>query len=119
MTTSDKDQLLEWVSKCVQTDRDPIDVIDEYTVDVISPRTILESSNLNDVCLLQVDTEGMDDEIIYSFFDANIFPKMINMESKHLSIDNKKQCKEVLENNSYDVYDYTSSEMLALRSSSN
>lgn len=119
VTTSDKDQLLEWVSKHVQTDRDPIDVIDEYTVDVISPRTILESLNLNEVCLLQVDTEGMDDKIIYSFFDANIFPKIINMEIKHLSNDNKKKCKEILENNSYNVYDYTSSEMLALRSSSN
>jgi FkbM family methyltransferase len=116
VTTSNKDQLLEWVSKYVQTDQDPIDVINKYTVDVINPRIILESSNMNEVCLLQVDTEGMDDEIIYSFLDENIFPKIINMESKHLSSDDMNHCQGVLENSGYDVYEYTSSEMIALRS---
>lgn len=117
VTTSNRDQLLTWVSQHVQAELKPGKIIEKYDVDVSKPDTILNRSEIMDeVHLLQVDTEGMDDEIVYAFLKNEIYPSVINIESKHLSESQQDKFEKKLLNTGYEVYNYTASETLALRS---
>lgn len=117
VTTSNKEQLVNWVSKHVQTELQPSEIIEQYDVDVIQPSTIITRSQIMDeVHLLQVDTEGLDDEVVYTFFDNGVYPSIINIESKHLGKDQKDEFERRLTDEGYDVYNYTAGETLALRS---
>ena len=116
VTTTNKGQLLQWISENVQSDANPEEIIEELNVEVAQPNSIIDQSqNVDDVQLLQVDAEGMDDEIVYSFFEQNIHPNIINIESKHLSQERRKKYDRELQNKGYDVYNYTSSEKLAMK----
>lgn len=117
VTTSDRGQLSNWISEHVQTESEPDEIIETYDVDVIKPHFIVDNSTIiEDVHLLQVDTEGMDDEIIYAFFEDDIHPSIINIESKHINEAKQENLERRLRSNGYEVYDYTASETLALRS---
>ena len=117
VTTSNREQLLSWVSEHVQTKLQPDDIIERYDVDVYKPETLLNHSEIIDeVHLLQVDTEGMDDEIVYAFFEGEIYPSVINIESKHLSGSQQGKLERKLARRGYEVYNYTASETLALKS---
>lgn len=116
VTTTDKHQLLHWISENVQSDADPENIIEKFDVEVAQPNSIIDQSqNINNVQLLQVDAEGMDDEIVYSFLEDNIHPNIINIESRHLSKKRVQKYDQKLQNYGYEVYDYTSSEKLAMQ----
>lgn len=116
VTTSDKSKLINWASDKIPPELDPDEVIEEFNVDTIRPRTVLQkSTNIDKVHLLQVDTEGMDDKVVYSFFDEEIYPSIINIEKKHLSESRKDKFNHRLRDEGYRTYDYTSSERLALK----
>ena len=117
VTTSNREQLVTWVSEHVQTKSQPDEIIEEYNVDISKPETVLNRSKIMDeVHLLQVDTEGMDDEVVYAFFEDEIYPSVINIESKHLSESQQGKLKKKLARRGYEVYNYTASETLALKS---
>lgn len=117
VTTSDKDQLLSWVSEHVRTKSQPDKIIEKYAVDVSKPQTILKRSEIVDeIHLLQVDTEGMDDEIVYAFFEDEIHPSVINIESKHLTESQRSKLETKLATKGYEIYNYTAGETLALKS---
>lgn len=116
VTSKNRDHLLQWISKNVQSDADPADIIREFTVEVVQPDSIINKSQImDDVQLLQVDTEGMDDQIVYSFFKSDIYPNIINIENKHLTKKEQEKYEHKLQSEGYEVYDYTSSEKLALK----
>jgi len=116
VTTTDKDQLLQWISKNVYTDVNPERILEEFDVEIVQPKSVIdESQNMDDVQLLQVDTEGMDDEVVYSFLEADVSPDIINIESKYLSQDRQQNYDRKMQNEGYDVYNYTSSEKLAMK----
>ncbi len=84
-------------------------------METISPEELLvNSSIMNKIQLLQVDTEGMDAEIVYSFLESNIYPNIINIESKHLSKIEKNRYKQKLNKQGYTLYDYTPDETIAI-----
>lgn len=115
VTTTNKDQLLRWVSNNVQVDDNPKNIIEKFDVEVTQPISVIDQSqNVNNVQLLQVDAEGMDDEIVYSFLEENIYPNIINIESKHLSQQRRQKYDRKLRNNGYNVYNYTPSETIAI-----
>jgi FkbM family methyltransferase len=117
VTTSNREQLLNWVSEHIQTQLQPAEVIEGYNVDVIRPKSVLDYSEIIDEPhLLQVDTEGMDDEVIYNFFADGIYPGIINIESKHLTEGQKQNLDRILLSEGYKTYNYTTSEKLALKS---
>lgn len=93
VTTSDQQQLAKWVSENIQSNRHPNEIIEQYSVEMVRPSSILKKSEMDSVCLLQVDTEGMDDEVVYSFFKEDIYPNIINIEIKHLSGPDQDQLK--------------------------
>ena len=70
--------------------------IQEIWVKSISIPSLLSREGINNVDLLQIDTEGMDFEIIKWFFQAGIEPKCMNFESFHLSRDAKKMAEAFL-----------------------
>ncbi|MDL0121725.1 FkbM family methyltransferase [Halobacterium salinarum] len=114
ITTSDREQLSEWVS--TKTDLSPDEAIERYDVNVVQPNSILnESGIIDEVDLLQVDTEGMDDEVVYSFFENDIYPRIINSEIKHLDDNQQNRYDKKMANNGYEVYDYAYGEKLALK----
>lgn len=116
VATSDKNKLLQWASKNVQSAVSPEKIITEFDVEIAQPKMVVrESKVINDVHLLQVDTEGMDDQIVYSFLEQNIYPNIINIEIKHLNKERRREYKQTMERNNYGVYNYTSSEMLSVR----
>lgn len=116
VTTTNKEQLLQWVSENIYSNASPEEMIEKYNVDVVMPSSIIdESQNIDDVHLLQVDAEGMDDEIVYSFFKSDIYPNIINIECKHFSERKQKIYDEKLKSNGYDVYNYTADEKLAIK----
>jgi FkbM family methyltransferase len=116
VTTSDRDRLLDWISQNVQSDSPPDEIIEGFEVEVGEPDSILGRSKImDDVQVLQVDTEGMDDKIVYSFLENDIYPGIINIESKHLHPDQQQNYDRQLNEIGYEIYDYTASEKLAIK----
>ncbi len=116
ITTTNKQQLLEWISGNVQAAEKPKEIIREFNVEIAQPNSIInESQIMDDVDLLQVDVEGMDDEVVYSFFESNIYPNIINIEKKHLSEERQQKYDKKVNEEGYIVYDYTSNEKLAMK----
>ena len=116
VTTSNKNRLIQWASENVESDLEPEHIIEGFNIETITPSEIIDQSDILDsVHLLQIDTEGMDDKIVYSFLESNIRPNIINIEKKHLSKAKQEEYDAKLSKYGYEVYDYTSSEKLALR----
>jgi len=116
VTTTNKDLLLKWVTKNVKTDANPEDVIKKFDVDMTRPDYIISKSKImNDVQLLQVDTEGMDDQVVYSFLEDNILPNFINIERTHLNKVRQNKYDQILRDSGYCICDYSSREKLAIK----
>jgi FkbM family methyltransferase len=54
--------------------------IEELTVPAMSISTLLSKHNVSHVDLIQIDTEGFDQEIIRMFIEADIWPTIIHFE---------------------------------------
>lgn len=65
--------------------------------------------------VLQVDAEGMDDEVVKYCNVDRFKPKIINFEHMHLSVDRKMSLYEMLSSMGYKVYEYSASDALATR----
>jgi len=116
LTTSNKSQLLDYISKHVSPELRQESLIERYDVDIVQPQTILRYSDImKEVHLLQVDSEGMDDEIVYSFIDDEIMPNIINIERTHLTEDERKQYNSKLSHYGYESLNYTSEETLSIK----
>ncbi len=97
----------EYVKELASLDRDVIlrqkptvPTIDQFidTIDVPAKTvsSLLTTHGLKHLNLLQVDTEGFDDEIIKMTFQAGLEPDIINFESIHLSPEKKSECGHLL-----------------------
>lgn len=81
-------------------------VPNEIEVDVISPKTIIEKYGVNNLDLLQIDTEGRDFTIIKSFINSNLLPKIIRFEYVNLAYDNVTETEVIdfLSGHGYESY---------------
>lgn len=106
------DSLPEYVKELASLDRDVIlrqkptvPTIDQFidTIDVPAKTvsSLLTTHGLQHLNLLQVDTEGFDDEIIKMTFQAGLEPDIINFESIHLSPEKKSECGHLLASSGY------------------
>jgi len=80
---------------------DPSELITEEKVECISPETLISRYNLDRIDWLQIDTEGYDYEIIKMFKVEKTRPRVIVYENLHLTEEQKKECRELLERNGY------------------
>lgn len=116
VTTTNEDRMRQWISENICSNDKIENIIKEYCVDVVQPNSIVnESKEMNEVQLLQVDVEGMDDEVVYSFFESDIHPSIINIESKHLSEERQKEYDQKLRCKGYSVYNHSIGEILAIK----
>lgn len=116
VTTSDKTELLQWVSENIDSESEPEEIIERSEVESCQSREILQESDMMDnIDVIQVDAEGIDNKIVYSFLDAGIYPNIINIEKKYLSNSEIEIFNNRLKSSSYEVYDYTASELLGLK----
>ncbi|MCR9152751.1 MAG: FkbM family methyltransferase [Croceimicrobium sp.] len=73
---------------------------------IISPETLLEKYQINNIDLLQIDTEGFDFEIIRIFQIDKFRPRAIIYENTHLSQSDKQLCLEHLAKHNYKVKNF-------------
>ncbi len=78
-----------------------IEYLEEITVPVFTANYIKEKYEIDNLDILQIDTEGFDLIIIKSFFDANVFPTIINFEFTELTKDEFSTCLGLLEKFNY------------------
>lgn len=77
--------------------------ITEVSIKVISPATLLNQYNIENIDLLQIDTEGYDFEVIKLFEIQNTQPKVIIFENAHLSANHSQECHGLLLKNKYAI----------------
>ncbi len=85
-------------------------IIDDFIVENLVEATtldvILGKYNVERVDLLQLDCEGYDYEIIKMFDFEKFSPSIINFESGHFSLSDRKECEELLERHGYKWFRY-------------
>jgi FkbM family methyltransferase len=82
----------------------PEDCIIQEEVKCTSLMALLESRNIHDIDLLQVDTEGFDAEIIRMIDFARISPAIIKYERAHLSAEDQVSTENVLRSHGYKIF---------------
>ena len=77
-------------------------------VEVICPQTLLTQYGIDQIDLLQIDTEGFDYQIIQMFNIPICKPRVIIYENVHLCEEDKLACRQLLMDNDYCMKDYGS-----------
>jgi FkbM family methyltransferase len=73
----------------------------ELEVPSVSVGSLLKMFHGERLHLLQVDTEGMDYQILKWFFDAGVEPEVLNFESLHLSKAERLASRQLLNDRGY------------------
>jgi FkbM family methyltransferase len=68
----------------------------QVAVPSMSVASLLEAYQIEHVHILQIDTEGMDYDVLNWFFDADVQPAMINFENLHLGRRERSASRELL-----------------------
>lgn len=118
VTTTNKSQLIQWVSENVDIERvniTPESVIESFEVDAIQPNQLIaKSQNVNSIDVLQIDAEGADHKIAYSFLEDNLYPSIINIERANITSEPEEEYAEMLVDEGYTIYDYHPREKLGV-----
>lgn len=70
-------------------------------VEVICPRTLIERYGIDELDLLQIDTEGYDYEVIRIFTEREIQPRVMVFEHTHLPQADQRACHRLLAQHDY------------------
>jgi len=89
--------------------------IEALDVPVYPLASLLEKHGIENVLMLQVDTEGYDFEVVKLALAAGIAPRIINYEYKHLSAGDQRQCRGMLAKHSYSFVNLGKEDTLAVR----
>jgi FkbM family methyltransferase len=75
--------------------------VHQVAVPSMSVASLLEAYQIEHVHILQIDTEGMDYDLLNWFFDADVQPAMINFENLHLGRRERSALRELVRTNGY------------------
>ena len=75
--------------------------VHQVAVPSMSVASLLEAYQIEHVHILQIDTEGMDYDLLNWFFDADVPPAMINFENLHLGRRERLASRELVRTNGY------------------
>lgn len=75
-------------------------------VDCITIEDVLKKHNMQELDLLQIDTEGYDYEIIKTIDFSKLKPSFIAFEYVHLSQQEQEECKQLLRQNGYEITEF-------------
>ncbi len=103
VTSLSKEHVRTWLEMVAKNFSGPIDgMIVERRIQVQTLEALLSESKINgDVDVLQIDTEGHDDIVLYNSLSDNISPPIINFEYVHLKDDRASRCLSWLEGRGY------------------
>jgi FkbM family methyltransferase len=73
----------------------------EVTVASLSVASLVKQCHVEHIDILQLDTEGMDYQIMRWFFSAGIEPGIVNFESLHLGKDDRLASRDLLREKGY------------------
>ncbi len=96
-------------------DIDIDEAIEEFEIVSVELKTILEKCKLSNIDILQIDTEGFDDEVIYHSNIDIYQPKVVNFEHMHFTKEKKKTLFDYMSLNNYYIKTYSSSDTLAIK----
>lgn len=74
-------------------------------IEVQGLANVLQRNGIKKIDVLQIDTEGYDWEVLKSLDFATILPKVIYVEHKHLSLDDRQAMVACLESQGYRILD--------------
>lgn len=85
LTSTSRSHVYDWLSQHLPREIDPDTVIDQFSVDCVSLEALLREHNFpRQIDVLQIDTEGYDDQVIYSANLECTRPRLINFEATHM-----------------------------------
>lgn len=82
------------------------DYIKEEVVRCITPSTLLKECGIEQIDWLQIDTEGLDYEVLKGFISAGAKPKVIVYENSHMDAESKIECRNLLLSLGYMARDF-------------
>lgn len=105
IASGNKDHVADWLKKHLpEVDAD--DAIEAFTVNSQSLDSALQSVGVSGpIDVLQIDTEGFDDEVIYSSNLAANRPKILFLEVTHLNEKRKNELVSFLNDMGYRIFD--------------
>ncbi|MCK0770239.1 LamG-like jellyroll fold domain-containing protein [Chromohalobacter canadensis] len=104
VTSANKNHVKQWLKKHLAAESLE-DAIEEVIVPCESLCTLLKEKGFSrEIDLLQIDTEGFDDAIIYSTLSDGIKPKIIYFEANHFSFSSVQRLYKFLEECGYRVF---------------
>ena len=75
--------------------------VSEIVVSSLTVLSLLKQNKIQEVDLLQIDTEGMDFQILCWFFDAGVEPQIVNLKHFHLSFEERAMTRKTLTDRGY------------------
>ena len=79
--------------------------VEEVSVPMLTPTSLLKKHGISEIGLLQIDTEGFDCRIVEATLRAGLRPAIINYEHHHVHAITKAACKQLLLECGYDFID--------------
>lgn len=112
--SSDLAYATAFARKHVRSGIDPASVIQELNVPVARLGDAISAAQVPQIVdVLQVDTEGADDEVVYAAVTSDRRPTLINLETRWLDAQRMNRLTEFLESCGYDLHQWTSGELMA------
>lgn len=104
ITSSNKQHVLDWARKYL-IEGNAEDAVMSFSVNCYNLEQVLTTLNLKGgVDVLQIDVEGLDDQVVFNSNIPKYKPKIIFFESAHLSAQRKKKCSDYLTSYGYDIH---------------
>jgi hypothetical protein len=116
-TSSIKSHVVKHITGNIPDNVTVEEVIEEIIIPCLTLTKFKKLNNWNEkiIHVLQIDTEGMDDQIIYSSDLKLNSPLIINFEHFHLKKENEERLNLHLKQNGYHVHKYSNSDTLATK----
>lgn len=82
------------------------DYLQEIPIQTLSFADLVKKYNVKKIDFLQIDSEGHDYEILKTIDFSHFSPTILNFESDHLSLTQRKECEAFLANRGYKFFNY-------------
>ena len=113
--SADKQHMVKRLTGNLPSNINIDDAIAELKVPCVNLDYILSKHKISNYGLLQIDTEGFDDEVIYHSSIDKVSPTLIHFEYCHLNNVRLENLKSYLANFGYELHIYNNEDALALK----
>lgn len=106
VTSLSKEHVKKWLMNITKKSPNEVEtMIVEQTIQTHPLETILSKNSIQGtVDVLQVDTEGHDDIVLYNSLGGHVCPAIVNFEYRNLASNRVAKCVDWLENQGYECF---------------